>query len=785
MEREKDGGESESVPVTTKKYRTRSGNSTKPWNTPAKNIREFEVLSEDYADSDRTKVCNLKCRTSSDRIPLWINATKAYLDEELEKQTGYKFTWKDKNCQLIITDPTKSGESIKVVNIHFYKSGTILVHGKGSKWYAENIFPKVKVTVNNPASSSQNQDGGQTADQLTLNEVETKDNNPETIEDLSDHGKSAMMASDTELDQTTPTKPGATDLTSEKENRTEYTTPKSVTSPSIRKVFGGLENIILSPFTKMRESTGKSREEKSRQTNRSRRDILADNSLPEKSADSNSETLYTTLVDELNELKTLVFNNKVAMDKQGQQVADLQANVQNKTKKIEKQAKQIENLMTELQHQREFSKDLSDKLSSKCACVCATRGDEWRIQRLYSEIVSSAAQNDTYAPDTQTSATPDKQGGAVSDMKTPEAPRNKQTPAASRSQAPVPTGTDTRIQVVSGTQEPASPAIQAPTDPGKQPLAPTDPGKQPPAASSPDSRAQAVPCTQSPTTHDTRSPTNPGAQATTTPGTQASVTYPAQKEKKQIRIFADSLWNGVDTNRMFKNKSSSIVKSSTVRKASENVNSSPDNTTELVILHVGSNDMDNTRARSDSVNICIEETRKLINNAKTSFPNATIAMSQVLPRGLHMDSTLNKNIAMYNDNVEKLCLEDDRLFYIRHRLLSQERSLYKPDRIHITPDAGVSLLVADVKRTLRHHQQSVADRSRQHSGHSGQQTRPPRKTSRENTVTYMQSGRYAPPSRFSQAQRNPAPLLPWNQSPPAPQRRSNWNERQGSRWSEA
>ncbi|KAI8489610.1 hypothetical protein Bbelb_327770 [Branchiostoma belcheri] len=391
------------------------------------------------------------------------------------------------------------------------------------------------------------------------------------------------MASDTELDQTTPTKSGATDLTSEKENRTEYTTPKSVTSPSIRKVFGGLENIILSPFTKMRESTGKSREEKSRQTNRSRRDILADNSLPEKSADSNSETLYTTLVDELNELKTLVFNNKVAMDKQGQQVADLQANLQNKTKKIEKQAKQIENLMTELQHQREFSKDLSDKLSSKCTCACATRGDERRIQRLYSEIVSSAAQNDTYAPNTQTSATSDKQGDAVSDMKTPEAPRDKQTPSASRSQAPAPTSTDTRIQAVTGIQDPATSAIQAPTDPGKQPPAPTDPGKQPPAptdpgkqppaASSPDSRAQAVPCAQSPT-HGTRGPTNPGAQATTTPGTQASVTYPAQKEKKQIRIFADSLWNGVvvDTNIMFKNKSSSIVKSSTVRKASENVN---------------------------------------------------------------------------------------------------------------------------------------------------------------------------------------------------------------------
>ncbi|KAI8491959.1 hypothetical protein Bbelb_303320 [Branchiostoma belcheri] len=102
---------------------------------------------------------------------------------------------------------------------------------------------------------------------------------------------------------------------------------------------------------------------------------------------------------------------------------------------------------------------------------------------------------------------------------------------------------------------------------------------------------------------------------------------------------------------------------------------------------------------------------------------------------MHMESTLNKNIAMCNDNVEKLCLEDDRLFYIRHRLLSQERSLYKPDRIHITPDAGVSLLVADVKRTLRHHQQSVTDTSRQHSSHSGQQTRPLRKAADPTTAS--------------------------------------------------
>ncbi|CAH1248412.1 Hypp8127 [Branchiostoma lanceolatum] len=757
MDREKDGGKGDSVPAkTTKKYRTRSVN-TKPWNTPAKDIQEFEVLSEDYTDSERTKVCNLKCRTSSDRIPLWINATKTHFDEELGKQTGYTFTWKDKNSQLSITDPTKSGDSSKILTIHFYKSGTILIHGKGSNWFAEAVFPKVKIAINSATSTSscQSQDGGQIAEKLTVNEVGTIDNNLGTIETDTDADKSAMMASDIEPVQFTPAKSGATDETLEKENRAEYTTPKSVTSPTIRKMLGGLENIILSPFNKMRESAGKtkSREDKSQQTNRSpRRALLNDNSSPQaKKPDANSEVLYTTLVDEFNELKTLVFNNKVAMDKQGKQVADLQANVQNKTKKIEKQAKQIEDLKNELQHQREFSKDLSDRLSSKCECV--PRSDERRLQRLYSEIVSNH----------------ENPGNIGTQLST--APGGTQTPAA----------------LDTGTQASTAPGTQAPQGPvAPETRAPAAPGIQ--ALAAPDTRVPAVPRTQDLTVLSTQVSADPSTQAPAAHRLQAPAAPrlqapaaprgPARIEKRQIRIFADSLWNDVDTNRMFNHKSSAIVKSSTLRKASENVNSSPDTTTELVIFHVASNDMDNTRLQTDSVNICVDDTHSLINNAKSSFPNATIAISQVLPRGRHMESTLNKNIASYNNTIEKLCLEDDKIFYIRHRLLAEDRSLYKADGIHITPDAGVRLLVADVKRTLRHHQQSITNTTggRQHTNPSGQQTRPPRNTPRGNTVMYTHPDRYSAPRRFPQQNQPP---FPWNPAPPAPQQWSHWNERPG------
>ncbi|CAH1240884.1 Hypp6157 [Branchiostoma lanceolatum] len=446
------------------------------------------------------------------------------------------------------------------------------------------------------------------------------------------------------------------------------------------------------------------------------------------------------------------------MDKQGKQVADLQVNVQNKTKKIEKQAKQIEDLKNELKHQREFSKDLSDRLSTKCACVA--QRDERRLQRLYSEIVGnhdnpgnigtqiSAAPGGTQpspattfpgshvstAPGTQGPAAPGAQAPAAPGIKAPAVPDTR-VPAAPRTQAP--TALLTQVPDDISTQAPTAPRPQTPA---ATHTFSTHPPTVPPAKSA---------ATQAPAAPRAPSPVAPGTGPTPTSATTQTRTIPVTRTraisntKTQVRIFSDSLWNDVDPTRMFIHKSASITKSSTLQKAKENATTFPDDSTELVIIHVGSNDMDNTKHQPDSVNICVEQTLKLIDCAKASYPTAKIAMSQVLPRGKNMLSNLNRNIAMYNNTIEKSCLEDSSLIYIRHRLLSEDRSLYKNDGIHLRPDAGIRLMVADAKRTMRHHRDSTRQPT---EAARGPQWMP-------NPQLHMQPSQHPPP--FWKTPRNP------------------------------
>eukprot|EP00058_Branchiostoma_floridae_P022557 XP_002608047.1 hypothetical protein BRAFLDRAFT_74996 [Branchiostoma floridae] len=288
-------------PEKTKRYRTRSG-KTQLWNTPVKEIQEFEQVTEDHTDSSKTKVCNLKIRTFPDRVSLWIDASRVYFDRSLAEDTGYKFTWKKGNVthpQLSVTDPAWSGENAKVVTIHYYHTGTILIHGKGTTWFAKDVFPQVKKEVDSIAHAALGQDGGlenvglegdnaETKDnsaktiessskcgaqdggrmhkKLEVDEAETKDDDTKTIESTSEYDASAMTAPDRDLEQTTNLEPVTVDLTKDlavefKDIQAENTTPKSLRSPTIRKVLGGLENILLTPFTKVRGSADKNKKE--------------------------------------------------------------------------------------------------------------------------------------------------------------------------------------------------------------------------------------------------------------------------------------------------------------------------------------------------------------------------------------------------------------------------------------------------------------------------------------------------------------------------------------------
>ncbi|XP_035679920.1 uncharacterized protein LOC118418188 [Branchiostoma floridae] len=161
---------------------------------------------------------------------------------------------------------------------------------------------------------------------------------------------------------------------------------------------------------------------------------------------------------------------------------------------------------------------------------------------------------------------------------------------------------------------------------------------------------------------------------------------------------------------------------------------------------------------------------------------------------MNLNSKLNRNIASYNDAIERSCLEDNNLIYIRHRLLSEDRSLYKTDGIHIKPDTGVRLLVADVKRILRHQQEATPrsqDPTTQYRkpGRAGASNRipadrhqPPRTWQEPPRTTVQPDGRPSPGHlRMHHRPLSIPPPFPWNPAPPsAPQ----WNPKTGPTWVE-
>eukprot|EP00058_Branchiostoma_floridae_P021768 XP_002607258.1 hypothetical protein BRAFLDRAFT_88206 [Branchiostoma floridae] len=637
-------------PEKTKRYRTRSG-KTKPWNTPAKEIQDFEQVTEDHTDSSKTKVCNLKIRTTPDRVSLWIDASRVCFDRSLAEDTGYKFTWKKGNVnhpQLSVTDPAWSGENAKVVTIHYYHTGTILIHGKGTPWFAKDVFPQIKKEVDSIADVALGQDGGLENEGLEGGKVETKDDDTRTIESTSECGAqdgglmhkeleadvdktkdddaktmettseceaSAMTAPDSDLEQTTNLEPVTVDLTKdlavEKDILAENTTPKSLRSPSIRKVLGGLENIFLTPFTKVRESAGKNKMGSNPQLSnpRSRQALKMDlPKEPETSAklpSTDYENMYITLVDDINELKTLVFSNKVTMDKQGKLIASLQANLQNRKVVIDKQSRQIENLGSELQRQREITKNLTDTLASQKA-----DHDALQAQVL---ILTNRAQTSN----TQTRPVDNKAQKDDSRMTNKAQPSDIQTTLV-ENKAQKDESRINRLysEIVTG------------------------------------GRAQNPITDAAPNTKSSAPAPGPAPAQTDGNTTASTPTENDQGVTTQVRIFADSLWNNVDPEKIYKHKRASISKTTTLPRAAERIIASPDPNTELVIIHVASNDLDNTKNRPDSVATCVEQTHKVIESTRECFPNAKIGMSQVLPRGTNMNSKLNRNIASYNDAIE-------------------------------------------------------------------------------------------------------------------------------------
>ncbi|XP_035680733.1 uncharacterized protein LOC118418798 [Branchiostoma floridae] len=202
--------------------------------------------------------------------------------------------------------------------------------------------------------------------------------------------------------------------------------------------------------------------------------------------------------------------------------------------------------------------------------------------------------------------------------------------------------------------------------------------------------------TTQPSTEEADSDVELTQQVSSQEGTQVPT-----EESKQVRVYTDSIWKAVNVSRMFPNLSTHKDKTSTISDATKKLETIHDPGTSYAILHIGSNDLDNSKHDDSSVQGCLQKTEELISIAKASFPNATIVLSQVLPRGNDLQSDLNKNIKDYNQSVLQRYKDEEKLLYVRHKKLSTSRHLYRRDGIHLDEVTGTSLLVADVKRTIR------------------------------------------------------------------------------------
>ncbi|CAH1240909.1 Hypp6190 [Branchiostoma lanceolatum] len=167
----------------------------------------------------------------------------------------------------------------------------------------------------------------------------------------------------------------------------------------------------------------------------------------------------------------------------------------------------------------------------------------------------------------------------------------------------------------------------------------------------------------------------------------------------EIRIFADSIFRDVDLGRAFNGRSTKMHRNSTIKAAVENMTNIKDSKTKTVIIHLGSNDLDNSKQCRDSVSETLKKTNNLLAKTKESFPNAEVSISQVLQRGFNQTSTLNQNIKTYNQEMLKLAKKGT-FNYIKHKKLTQDRTLYLADQIHLDHRSGTKLLVSDVKHSL-------------------------------------------------------------------------------------
>ncbi|XP_078577206.1 uncharacterized protein LOC144862529 isoform X1 [Branchiostoma floridae x Branchiostoma japonicum] len=618
--------------------------STKFWNVNLSQLPPDESLFSDYEDQGKSRLCGVKLR--SDQLDKWISAHKDALDNSFERAKKTSVTWKCTEGTTSVsvqanTTTRKAGK--RLLSVHFYhKKHGLMVQGQCTKWWMDCFYPELRTNVNAQATQTRS-----------------------TIKDSAQRIQDAIDSFPTvSLEPSCTPKQAASNDVSETPTLPKCTNPRILQDLQAPMLNEDVEEEVPVLFDNNEHnsdaSAGKVSGVKSKPTDNSD-DAFGD-----------LQTQFVGFVQNFNSLKDdLIAKDNERDAAHAQTLKHLTAQVESAQKSLESHIrKSISKLNNDLS---KAHRDIVLQRKKQAEDAAIARGLwEERIRDMSCKVDSLSASN---AELQEIIKKQDSEISAITD-------RSKELESMLGS-----------CQCNKTTKKTAV-----------QPTVPTQHINRAAAVNSLNANNSHNDATSHDNGETTANRQNNGTSTARDRGASFdkinTSTRPAAKPNNaQVRIFADSLFRDVDPVRAFQGKSAQLHRNSTITAATGNIKNMTDLTTETVILHVGSNDLDNSKYNHDSVRRTIQKTHELLAATRLSFPNAQVAVSQVLQRGANHTSVLNKNIRDYNQEMLNISRTSD-FTYIKHKKLSQNRNLYLPDQIHLEPGSGTKHLVADVKRTL-------------------------------------------------------------------------------------
>jgi len=688
------GDHAEDHAKTHAKTPKRKTPGTKFWNVNLNQLPADESLAFDYEDQDKSRFCGVKLR--SKQLDKWITAHKDAFNETFERTKETTVTWKSTpgiTCMTVQTTTAtrKSGKGL--LSVHFYhKKHGLMVQGQCTKWWMNILYPELLVNINaqvDMQTRSTIKDG-------VLRVRDAIDNFP-TVTLESTTPKQVFNSSVHE----TPTLPKCANP----RNLQDLQAPVSeVMEEEIQIVFDTSakhSGNIEVPVSRDAEDQGPGRIEKrakqvSDTKNGEQSELttkavdmpnLARLTAVEKSqrisdaAFGDLQKQFVDMTHNLNALRDeLLTKEREREESQTNMLKELSTKVEAAQKSLESHIKKVVNkLQTNICHvQKDLVSQREELAKEKNATVqeMTIERNIWmeRNRGLSIKVDALSASN---AELQQAITIQDSELQYLFD-RLKQIEENRTCRGCTK-----PTHTD--MQNLNNVHD-----NDIPGDKQDNNAATNQTIVKQIANMLPSAHDNATIATQS---REVPSP------ATSVKESATNTSTGSQHQRYEVRIFADSIFRDVDVKRAFNGKSTRLVRTSTVTAAIDCIKQINDSTTQQVILHIGSNDLDNSKQRNDSVSTTLNNTRRLLEVTKASFPKAQVAVSQVLQRGLNDNSTLNINIKNYNQEVLNLSRSGN-FKYIKHRKLTQDRHLYLPDQIHLDPRSGTKMLVSDVKRTL-------------------------------------------------------------------------------------